>query len=229
MEYNARPAWRPTTLRVPQRSSRPQMPANRIKHTLLWILLAFVLVGAVGAGLLAYGMSKAGYWLEAPARAPEKANAIVVLGGDEGDRALRALGLYRAGFAPIIALTGLEKGYAAPPARLTWRADYLVANGVPRSALRFEIQSRNSYEEATNILEVMRKQRWQSVIVVSDPPHMRRLSWTWERIFKGTGLHYILVASETDWWSPGDWWRDERSGAFVIMEYIKLAYYMAKR
>lgn len=205
------------------------MRATRIKHTLLWILLAFALVGTVAAVLLVYGISKAGYWLEAPAGAPAKANAIVVLGGDEGDRALRALLLYREGYAPTIVLTGLEKGNAAPPAWLTWRADYLVANGVPRSALRFEVQSRNSYEEATNILEVMRKQRWQSVIVISDPPHMRRLSWTWERIFKDSGLHYILVASDTDWWSPGDWWRDERSGAFVIMEYIKLAYYMVKR
>jgi hypothetical protein len=39
----------------------------------------------------------------------------------------------------------------------------------------------------------------------------------------------VLVASEPDWWVPGDWWRDEKSGAFVITEYIKLAYYMAKR
>jgi len=39
----------------------------------------------------------------------------------------------------------------------------------------------------------------------------------------------VLLASEPDWWSPGDWWRDEKSGAFVITEYIKLAYYIATR
>jgi uncharacterized SAM-binding protein YcdF (DUF218 family) len=192
-------------------------------------LLAFVLVFVVAAAALAYAVSRAGYWLEAPARAPVRADAIVVLGGNDGDRAWRALGLYREGYSQRIVLTGLEHGRASPPANLTWRAEYLVARGVPKSALRFEIYSENSYQEATNVLELMRKQGWNSVIAVSDPPHMRRLAWTWERVFKGSGLRYALVSSAAQWWSPGSWWRDEHSGAFVISEYIKLAYYIAKR
>jgi len=205
------------------------MPSHKVKHALLWIVIAFALVGAIGTALLAFGISKAAYWLEAPGGPPEKANAIVVLGGDDGERSLRAQALYHEGYAPTIVLTGLEKGSAAPPARLTWRADFLVANGVPRAALRFEIRSRNSYEEAAQILALMQKQKWKSVIIVSDPPHMRRLAWTWARVFKDSGLHYVLVASEPGWWSPGDWWKHEQAGAFVIMEYIKLAYYVVKR
>lgn len=191
--------------------------------------MAFASVTLVAALLLAYAGSKAGYWLEMPGRAPEKANAIIVLGGDDGERSMRAQALYREGYAPIIVLTGLEKGTVAPPARLTWRADFLVAHGVSRAALRFEVRSKNSFEEATQILALMQKEKWQSVIVVSDPPHMRRLSWTWARVFKDSALHYVLVPSTAEWWTPGNWWRDEQSGAFVIMEYIKLAYYMVKR
>ena len=183
----------------------------------------------MGAALLAYGVSKAGYWLQAPGQAPAKSNAIIVLGGDNGERSSRAQALYHEGYAPIIVLTGLEKETAAPPPRLTWRADYLASNGVPRSALRFEVRSRNSYEEATQVLALMRKQKWKSVIIISDPPHMRRLAWTWAHVFKDSGLHYVLVPCEPEWWSPGDWWRYEQSGAFVIMEYIKLAYYIVKR
>ena len=205
------------------------MPSPKVKHTLLWILAAFASVAAIAAALLAYGVSKAGYWLEAAGQAPAKANAIVVLGGDNGERSLKAQALYHDGYAPIIVLTGLEKGSATPPPRLTWRADYLAAHGVPRSVLRFEVGSRNSYEEATNILALMQKQKWQRVIVVSDPPHMRRLAWTWNRVFKDSGLHYVLVPSGAEWWSPSEWWRDELSGSFVIMEYIKLAYYIVKR
>ena len=111
----------------------------------------------------------------------------------------------------------------------TWRAEWLLARGVPKSALRFEIYSENSYEEAENVLELMRKQGWISVLAVSDPPHIRRLAWTWGRVFKDSALRYVLVASAAQWWSPGAWWRDEHSGAFVITEYIKLAYYIAKR
>ena len=201
------------------------MPASSTQRQLLAILLAF----AIAAAVLAWMVSRAGYWLEAPAMPPVHADAIVVLGGNDGDRALRALGLYREGYAPKIVLTGLERGSASPPANLTWRAQYLVARGVPRSAVRFEIYSENSYEEAANILELMRKEHWRTVIAVSDPPHMRRLAWAWHRVFKGSGLSYVLVASEAQWWSPGNWWHDERTGAFVITEYIKIAYYVAKR
>jgi len=196
-----------------------------MKRTLLWLLLIF----AVAALALAYAVSRAGYWLEAPGRSPERADAIVILGGDDGDRSLRGLALYREGYARTIVLTGLERGKAAPPARLTWRAEYLVARGVPKSALRFEPESRNSYEEATNVLALMRTQGWRRVIAVSDPPHMRRLAWSWERVFNGSDRQFILVASAAEWWRPGTWWRDELSGAFVITEYIKLVYYVIKR
>mgnify|MGYP003431474958 CR=1 FL=1 len=37
------------------------------------------------------------------------------------------------------------------------------------------------------------------------------------------------IASRPDWWKPGGWWRDEKSGQFVIQEMIKLGYYLAKR
>jgi uncharacterized SAM-binding protein YcdF (DUF218 family) len=201
------------------------MPVSSTQRKLLLILLAF----AIAAAAFAWTASRAGYWLEAPAMAPVRADAIVVLGGNDGDRALRALGLYRKGYAPKIVLTGLERGSASPPANLTWRADFLATHGVPKSALRFEVYSDNSFEEAENVLELMKRQGWRTVIAVSDPPHMRRLAWTWHRVFKGSGLSYALVASETQWWSPGNWWRDEKTGAFVITEYIKIAYYVAKR
>jgi uncharacterized SAM-binding protein YcdF (DUF218 family) len=196
-------------------------------RTRTWITVALVVTAFAAAAV--YAIRHAGYWLQAPAQAPGRADAIVILGGDDGDRAWCALQLYRDGYAPLLVLTGLEHGETATPVELTWRADFLVARGVPRSALRFEVESRSSYAEAVNILAQMRRQGWQRVIVVSDPPHMRRLSWTWARVFRNSGLQYILVASDPPWWSPGDWWRDETSGSFVIMEFIKLGYYIAER
>jgi len=118
-----------------------------LKHVLFGILLAIVIVVA---GLV-YAVSRAGYWLEAPAQAPVHADAIVVLGGNDGDRALRALALPR-GLRAENRADRPRAGGDPPPANLTWRAEFLGARGVPRSALRFEIYSENSYEEAENIL-----------------------------------------------------------------------------
>lgn len=200
-----------------------------MKRTLTTVLLTLAATGVVVAAALALAASHAGTWLAQPAQPPRQADAIVVLGGDDGDRALRALALYREKMAPVVVLTGVERGTAAPPAALTWRAEFLEANGIPRSAMRLEVVSRNSWEEAQSVLVLMRQQGWRRAIVVSDPPHMRRLAWVWGRVFGNSGLQYVLVASEPDWWFPDEWWRDEKAGQFVITEYIKLAYYLARR
>src|SRR5208283_5643045 len=195
-------------------------------RTRTWLTLALVLAACAAAAV--YAIRHAGYWLQAPAQVPVPADAIVILGGDDGARAQRALELYRDGLAPLLVLTGLDHGETETPPALSWRADFLVARGVPRSALRFEVESRSSYAEAVNILAQMQQQGWHRVIVVSDPPHMRRLSWTWARVFQNSGLEYVLVSSDPPWWLPQRWWRDEASGSFVIMEFIKLGYYIAQ-
>src|SRR5277367_1665954 len=115
-----------------------------------WLVLALLATACVGAAV--YAIRQAGYWLQAPGQTPVRADAIVILGGDDGDRARRALELYRDGYAPLLMLTGLDHGESTTPVELTWRADYLVARGVPRSALRFEVESRSSYAEAVNVL-----------------------------------------------------------------------------
>lgn len=200
--------------------------SRALRCVMVSFLAAFLLVAA-GSALF---MARAGHWLELPAQAPMRADAIAVLGGDEeGERATRALALYRESYAPTIVLTGLQKGTRTLPAGLNWRAEFLEERGVPRTAIRFELEARNSFSEAIQLLALMRKEGWRTLIVVSDPPHMRRLAWTWARVFEGSGLSYVLVASEPEWWDAGRWWHAEKAGQFVITEYIKLAYYIAKR
>ena len=167
-------------------------------------------------------------WLERPAGEPVAADLLVALGGDVGDRVLLVAELYRQGHAPWVLLTGLE---ASPPqARgpyLNWRVQLLVDAGVPREALMYEPDAANSWEEAKNTLALMRKHGWRRAIVVSDAFHMRRLDWTWGKVFAGSGLEYRLVASTPTWWKPDRWWLDEKSAQAVITEQIKLVYYLA--
>lgn len=194
------------------------------------VLLTLLACALVVMGAAAFVAARAGHWLEAPGQSPTRADAIAVLGGDDdGERAARAAELYREGIAPRLVLTGLQQGVAAIPAWLNWRADQLEASGVPRSALRFELEARSSYTEAVQLLALMRKERWRTLVVVSDPPHMRRLSWMYADVFAGSGVEYVLVASRPDWWRADGWWRDEKSGQFVIQELIKLGYYTARK
>ena len=111
------------------------------------------------------------------------------------------------------------------PAYLRWQARYLVEEGVPENALLYDRSSTSSWDEAVNTLELMRSMKLDRVLVVSDPPHMRRLSWVWGKVFEGSGKEFTLVASEMEGWDAAHWWRTSPNAQFVFGEYIKLAYY----
>ena len=101
----------------------------------------------------------------------------------------------------------------------------MVDGGVPEQALLLDRRSMNSWEEAVNTLKLLQSMKLDRVLVVSDPPHMRRLSWVWGKVFEGSGKQFTLVASEMPDWDEARWWRTSTSAQFVFGEYIKLAYY----
>jgi len=179
--------------------------------------------------LLGWGALHLGDYLSAPAQIPRKVDLIVVLGGDSGARSLTGAKLYRDGFAPYVLLTGLDEGEKETlPFYLHWRSQVLIAKGVSQDSLLVDTKSMNSWQEAQNTLELMKQNKWQGVLVVSDSPHMRRLDWVWGNTFDGSGKEYLLVEAKPYWWQPESWWSDERSAKFVINELIKLVYYQIK-
>ena len=104
------------------------------------------------------------------------------------------------------------------------QAAVLVRAGVPEGSVVLDTKSSNSEEEAAFGLMLAKARGWKRVLVVSDPPHLRRLDLVWGRAFEGSGIEYVLVASRPRWWEPGRWWRNRKSAQFVLMEYIKLVY-----
>ncbi len=68
---------------------------------------------------------------------------------------------------------------------------------------------------------------WRSVLVVSDPPHMRRLSWVWNKVFDGTEMSFYLIPAPMPLWNATHWWQQRSSATYVLRELIKLGYYHA--
>ena len=171
-----------------------------------------------------------GSWLAAPAADPMVADAVVVLGGDDGSsRPTRAGELFRAGFVGQVVLTGGDgKPGTVADAQADPRVKLLIGMGVPASALHFDSASRNSWEEAHHGRRMMDEKGWRRVLVVSDPPHLRRLQLAWRYALKDDGQQFVLVASQADWWHPDAWWRDERSARFVGREFMGLGYYVLR-
>lgn len=184
---------------------------------------------ALVLALTALAIWRLGIWLSAPAMAPASADIIVALGGDAGDRVALASKLYRAGYGQRILLTGMEDGANATRMHyLNWRTRYLHDAGVPESAILFDGKSANTREEAVNTARLMSDEGFKRALIVSDPPHMRRLDITFKPVFANAGLSYTLVETRSPTWDAQHWWRDERWGQFSLMEAIKLLYYVIK-
>jgi uncharacterized SAM-binding protein YcdF (DUF218 family) len=186
----------------------------------------FAAASLLGAVALFLGGLGAGHFLAAPAQSPAKADLIFALGGDNGGRADRVLELYRKGLAPKVLLGAEGVHSKTRAAYLSWRARYLIDAGVPERALLYDRRSANSWDEAVHTLELMRSMKLDRVLVVSDPHHMRRLSWVWEKVFAGSGKTCLLVATDAEGWDAGRWWRSSANAQAVFGEYIKLAYYL---
>jgi len=176
--------------------------------------------------LLVWAFLQAGNYLSSPAQSPERSDIILALGGDNGGRVVMAARLYKQGYAPRVMLTGLEHGHATTRlAYLDWRVQFLLEEKVPRSAVILESEAENTWQEAVNTLALLKQHEWMQVMVVSDPPHMRRLHWVWSKVFANSGKKFVLVQSAAEWWNPARWWEGDQSGPFVAMEFVKLAYY----
>ncbi len=160
----------------------------------------------------------AGYFLASPASGPRKADAIVVLGGDIGCwRSALALELFKEGYAPNVLVIN--------PCSDQERREFMNA-GARQANIFFETVSKNSYEEAQNSLRTMQARGWKNVLIVTNPPHIRRVNWSWGHVLKGSSLRYVIVATSPPWWNAKNWWKNRTSKDFVLSEYIKLAYYI---
>jgi hypothetical protein len=172
------------------------------------------------AGVAMVGFLLAGVLLSSPAAAPHTVDAVVVLGGDGRlslERYARGRDLVLAGYSKRLILF-----YPS--------ADDLrdASARVPEVEVVACMPAPGSWGEAKVVSERMQAEGMRSVMVVSDPPHMLRLRYTWGSILRGTGLHYTLVATTPPWWPGWHWWASLDAAQFVGSEVLKLGYYMAK-
>jgi len=139
------------------------MPARIITpRRLLWVGLALVATVAV----LLFAALLLPDQVLCVENGPQKADAIVVLGGGSFERPLRAAELFHQNAAPKIILTGA--GDNDGNRRL------LIRKGVPSAAIQQELDSANTRENAMFTIPLLRKEGAHHVILVTSWYHSRR-------------------------------------------------------
>ena len=175
--------------------------------------------------LLAILFVNLGHWLSEPVNQPVKTGLIVTLGGGGIERDQMAADLYKAGYAKKILLTGM---YASLRAGQSYyqspRSLFLLKQGIPAKALLFDGLSINTHQEAINIAIVLTAQHWHSALVVTDPPHIRRVAFCLSSVFKNN-FSYSLIQSDAPTWHADRWRQDENWRRFSLSEVVKLIFY----
>lgn len=106
-----------------------------------------------------------------------KADAIVLLTGDGETRVATAVGLFHAGAAPLIVVTG---GVHAPPYCL--KADAIAGTiygkGIATDRVRIDVLAQNTRESAVNVIDTAVAEQWSRILLVTSPYHLPRAMLT---------------------------------------------------
>jgi len=192
-------------------------------------VLAYLALGLLCAGALVYLfrepiLSAVGAYLVVEDRL-RPVDVIHVIAGDDY-RTEYAIQLYQQGYADYLFFTGgwcKTHGYYHGE----WGRQLAVSRGIPEERVGFDDSAVvSTYQEAEGL------KRWidgaerpiRSVMVVSDPHHMRRARWTFRQVL---GKEITLVMAPVPFGQAPyqrRWWTDGPSRKMVKDEYIKLVY-----
>jgi uncharacterized SAM-binding protein YcdF (DUF218 family) len=156
-----------------------------------------------------------------------RADAIAVLSGSFPQRAEEAAELYRGGYAPEIWLTHPlnrrnpgQFGGAQISSEDTRNFEVLRFLGVPQQAIHvLDTPIVNTADELNAIDSGLKETGNNSVIIVTNKAHTRRVASLWDKYHFGEGEVLVHAVSD-DQFSPSRWWKSRSSRAQGIHELL---------
>ena len=144
---------------------------------------------------------------------PDKADAIVLLGGESQARPIEAARLYMNGVAPLVFIIGTGD---TPTNR---RA--LIQAGVPADRIMVETQSRSTLQNADFAKPLLEKAGVRHAVLVTSSFHARRALATFQQ--RIPGVEFGVATSRIGWWDtpPGRLQEDE----WAAIEMVKIPGY----
>ena len=150
--------------------------------------------------------------------------------------------LYKKGYAPRLMLIGgypfkliAQDGESLRVVKMDWEQvarGIALQAGVPDDAILTRGGS-STYEQARQFVDLAEASQLNTVIIVTDDVHSRRISWSVAKFPASAKLALIYSPVPRSIYLPQEqfdtdqWWTDEDSAQQVFAEYVKLGYYLA--
>jgi uncharacterized SAM-binding protein YcdF (DUF218 family) len=170
-----------------------------------------------------------GFWLINEDKL-EKAQAIVILGGNSFERAPMVKKIFKKNTGATIYCTG---NYVSPQFKslglnITEAQNserYLMKLGVPDSCIKVINYGTSTMEEAAILKRIATKNNYKKLIIVTSMFHTGRVHKYFNRIFSGSKTKLIVRGAYPLNYSINKWWHSEEGLLFVNNEYVKSFYY----
>lgn len=155
-------------------------------------------------------------------QAPEKSDIIIIPSGtDDGARIRYGVNLYKKGFAPQILLSG--SSYLWEETKIDLMKVYAMQLGVPESAILVDHESGSTVGNAMTAKEIVIKNGYRSVLIVTSPTHSRRISMVFRKKFPKEVR--VIVSSAPSKFLVNQWWEFPAMRREVFYEYFVFLYY----
>jgi uncharacterized SAM-binding protein YcdF (DUF218 family) len=143
----------------------------------------------------------------------EKADCLILLGGEQDARPVVTARLYASGVAPLIFITGSGDNSANKRA--------LLDRGIPSSAIKVEPLARSTLMNARLLRPMLEAEGIRSALIITSPFHTRRALAVFRHEIPS--VRFGIVDARREYWAT----RQGIKGfnASVIAEFGKTAYY----
>jgi len=150
---------------------------------------------------------------------PEKADIVLVLGGDpSGNRIMKAAELVRKGYAPKVLVSGPVDLYDYAECDL--EIPFAVRRGYPESYFaHFEHRARSTAEEAAATAPELRRLGARTVLLVTSDYHTRRAGKIFRRA--APDLTFYVVAAPDPYFTQAGWWKNREGRKTFAFEWMK--------
>lgn len=151
---------------------------------------------------------------------PVKAEAVLVLaGGWQGERILKAGELVRGGYAPLVLVSSPMGWYGLPECEAAM--GFAARRGYPEQYFQcVPIQATSTREEAARIVPALRERKLKHVLLVTVSTHTRRAA----ALFREAApeVRFTPVSAAPLNYETARWWTSREGRKAVFMEWLKL-------
>lgn len=181
-----------------------------------------LLISVALAALVAASLVIVGFVLDPPQPPLQRADAIVVISGDEQLARFReGVRLYRLNLATYVLFSGAA--YDGSDNTQVMR-DLAVAAGVPESAVIEEGLSEDTWGNAVYTRQILEQRGLKSAILVTSPYHVQRAKLTFDAAYQGSGIQLLVRSAPDSDWRKLSWWRQPQTRKLTLSEIEKLTF-----